>query len=141
MKGRRRRRRDGEVNLTPLIDVVFLLLIFFMVSTTFTRETRLELQLPEAQGEAPPPQEQGVEIRVARDGSYAVNGKALVNRRVETLVEALRRESLGPDEPVLIVADGEAPHRAVVAAMDAAGRAGLTRLRIATREPDAAPAQ
>ena len=137
MKLRRQKRHQDGINLTPLIDVVFLLLIFFMVSTTFTRETRLEVELPEAEGSAKTEEPQTVvEILIDSDGSYAVNGNLLVNRKIDTIMTALKQE-VGTDEtmPVIITADADAPHRAVVAAMDAAGRLGLRKLSIATQEP------
>jgi len=118
MNMRPRRREDPEVNLTPLIDVVFLLLIFFMVSTTFTRETELKVQLPEAGGEAVEQPAEAVEVVVSADGRYFVNGRAVINRELATLRRAMRAE-----------------HQAVVRAMDAAGRAGFERLSIATVRP------
>ncbi len=137
MKFRRRPRLDNSVNLTPLIDVVFLLLIFFMVSTTFTRETRLVIDLPEAHGhDSPEPSERLIEVAITRDGGYSVNGRTLVNRHLDTLMKALSQESAGDSAiPLLISADGESPHRSVVTAMDAAGRLGFSQLRIATQEP------
>ena len=137
MKFRRQRRQQDGINLTPLIDVVFLLLIFFMVSTTFTRETRLEVELPEAEGEVQKePPKDVIEILIDEEGSYAVNGNLLINRKVDTIMAALQEVS-GSDSkmPVLITADARAPHRAVVTVMDAAGRLGFTRLSISTQEP------
>jgi biopolymer transport protein ExbD len=140
VKFKRRQRPDNSVNLTPLIDVVFLLLIFFMVSTTFTRDTRLLIELPEADGERVESEEpQQIEIAISRDGSYSVNGNGLVNRQADTLREALRRVSAGnTDMPLVISADGAASHRSVVTAMDVAGRLGFSRLSIATQEPQEA---
>ena len=138
MRFRRQRRRQDGINLTPLIDVVFLLLIFFMVSTTFTRETRLAVELPEADGkrletdEADP-----VEVIVDSSGGYAVNGRTLVNRDIETIMSALEQLSEGDmSTPVTISADSEAPHGAVVTVMDAAGRLGLSHLKFAAQEPE-----
>ena len=79
MKFRRKRLDDVGVNLTPLIDVVFLLLIFFMVSTTFTRETQLSIDLPEAQGEVKQSSEEEIEILIDESGGYRVNGQGLVD--------------------------------------------------------------
>lgn len=142
MKFRRTRdsSRSSGINLTPLIDVVFLLLIFFMVSTTFTRETRLAVELPEAEGE-PPSEElpETIEVVVEEDGSYAVNGKALVNRKIDTIMSALQLESHADMTiPITITADAEASHRAVVTVMDAAGRLGFSRLSFSTQEPQEA---
>ena len=125
---------EPSINLTPLIDVVFLLLIFFMVTTTFTRETRLQVNLPEAEAETLSAQSERLEIMVSRDGSFALNGQALVDRRIETLLRSLELESEGNlDLSVMIVADSEATHQSVVTAMDAIGQAGFARLSIATQ--------
>jgi len=112
MKFRRRRRNEVSIELTPLIDVVFLLLIFFMVSTTFIRETQLELELPEASGELQQPEEQSIVITIAQDGTYAVNDQALVNNQLATLMRALRQQigegdALDADGRVLVVEIGE----------------------------------
>ena len=137
MMFRRQRRYHEGINLTPLIDVVFLLLIFFMVSTTFTRETRLEVELPEAEGQArSEPDKTVIEILIDKEGSYAVNGNLLVNRKIDTIITALNQVS-GADTsmPILITADAQAPHRSVVTVMDAAGRLGFAKLNISTQEP------
>ncbi len=138
MNFRRRRRDEAGVDLTPLIDVVFLLLIFFMVSTTFIRETQLKIDLPEASGELQEIEEDIIEITVDRRGDYAVNQQLLVNNELDTLLRALR-ERLGDREPtlrVIITADASAAHADVVRAMDAAGRVGLSRVSITTRQPE-----
>jgi biopolymer transport protein ExbD len=136
VKFRRQRREDLSVNLTPLIDVVFLLLIFFMVSTTFTRETRLAVDLPESSGVPAEVQPEQIEILVDEQGNYRVNGRALVDQRLETLQAALYQDSRGDTTlPLLISADADAPHRFVVRAMDAAGQMGFARLGIATLQP------
>lgn len=123
--------------MTPLIDVVFLLLIFFMVTTTFSRETRLLVNLPEANAEAVESNPAQIEILVARDGSFSINGRALVNSRIETLMQGLEIESGGDHSlPILLIADAEATHQSVVTAMDGIGQSGFTRLNIATQRPD-----
>ncbi len=137
MKFKRKRSKDQGINLTPMIDVVFLLLIFFMVSTTFTKETHLQVELPQADGEQAEAQPESMEILVARDGSYSINGKALVNRKVDTLIAALKDTATGnTDIPLVITADANASHQSVVTAMDAAGRAGFVHLSITTRRPE-----
>ncbi len=135
MKFGPRRRPEASIELTPLIDVVFLLLIFFMVSTSFVREARIAVDLPEAAGDAPDA-EAGLALSIDAAGGYAVNGRALADGEVATLVGALRPLA-GPDgrSHLLIAADASATHRAVVRAMDAARRAGIARIDIATREP------
>ena len=122
--------------MTPLIDVVFLLLIFFMVTTTFSRETRLLVSLPEAHAEAAESNPAQIEILVARDGSFSINGRGLVNSRIETLVQGLEIESGGDHSlQILLIADAEATHQSVVTAMDGIGQSGFTRLNIATQRP------
>ncbi|MDZ7781756.1 MAG: biopolymer transporter ExbD [Halioglobus sp.] len=136
MKFRRQRRDEVGINLTPLIDIVFLLLIFFMVSTTFTRETQLSIDLPEAKGEPKASLDEQIEILVDEAGSYRVNGRALVDNRMRTLQAAIYKESAGDTTlPMVITADAQAPHQDVVRAMDAAGQVGFIHLSITTREP------
>lgn len=136
MKFRRQSRGGVEVNLTPLIDVVFLLLIFFMVSTTFTRETQLSIDLPEATGEVREAPEQQVEIMIDEAGNYRVNGRKLVDARPRTLQAAIYKVSAGDTTlPMVITADAEASHQSVVRAMDAAGQIGFVHLSITTRQP------
>ena len=136
MKFRRQRREALSVNLTPLIDVVFLLLIFFMVSTTFTRETQLSIDLPEATGLVREEVTEQIEILIDEAGEYRVNGRLLVDGRVRTLQAALYEESDGDTTlPMVISADAQATHESVVRAMDAAGQMGFTRLTIASVQP------
>jgi biopolymer transport protein ExbD len=137
MKFERQLKEEVGVNLTPLIDVVFLLLIFFMVTTTFTRDSNLLINLPEASGEPAAEAALRVEILIARNGTYAVNGRTLVNNRLETLMEAVA-ELAGGDftVPVTITADADTTHQSVVTAMDAVAQLGFTRLNIATRQAE-----
>jgi len=136
VKFQRRLKEELSINLTPLIDVVFLLLIFFMVTTTFTRETRLSVNLPEADGAPAEENPDQVEILVSQGGGYSINGRALVNSRLETLMSGLEQVTQGDRNVALIlIADAEATHQAVVTAMDAIGRSGFFRLSIATRKP------
>ena len=136
MKFRRQTRQDLSVNLTPLIDVVFLLLIFFMVSTTFTRETQLSVDLPEATGLKRDEVDRQVEILIDEQGQYRVNGRALLDTRLRTLQAAMYEVSQGDTTlPLVISADAEAAHQAVVRAMDAAAQMGFSRLSIASIQP------
>ena len=141
MKFRRQGLEEVNVNLTPLIDVVFLLLIFFMVSTTFTKETHLSIDLPEAQGEASTDTAEQIEILINEAGDYTINSRALVDTRLATLMAAIRQVSAGDTSlPLVITADAQTPHEAVVRAMDAAGQMGFVHLSITTlqpRDPDA----
>ena len=146
MNLRPHRREPADINLTPLIDVVFLLLIFFMVSTTFKDEARLRVQLPEAQGEEIPAEEpEMIRLVIDRTGSFNVDDRAVLDRKTETLVDALK-ERLGEDEPlpVLIQADAQTPHQAVMTALDAASQAGLVQIAFAAtrvRQEDAEAAR
>jgi biopolymer transport protein ExbD len=140
VKFRRQKRVDNQVNLTPLIDVVFLLLIFFMVSTTFTNESHLVLDLPEADGEVEETPVDGIEILIGKNGDYTINGKQLINRQLNTLMKSLGEVSLGNSElPLTITADANTSHQSVVTAMDAAGKMGFIHLKITTKQPDEEP--
>jgi biopolymer transport protein ExbD len=130
---RRRQPEEVGVNLTPLIDVVFLLLIFFMVSTTFDRQSVLQLELPraDASDEQLPPRT--VELVINADGRFFLDGAELVNTQRDTLRAALGEVIEGDQEtPLVIRADARTPHQSVVTAMDVAQRLGLSRLSIAT---------
>jgi len=122
------------INLTPLIDVVFLLLIFFMVSTTFTKETQLKVDLPQATTDQVA-QIEMLEIIIKADGSFAINDKTLVNAQPKTLRAALLKESDGDlATPLKISADASTPHQAVITAMDVAANLGFSQLSLTTRE-------
>ncbi len=137
MKLRHSKKEAPEVNITPLIDVVFLLLIFFMVSTTFQREAELSIELPEASSEAPESVDPRIEIAIDATGRYFVNGRPLVNRQPETIRKALKQASEGrKSAPVVISADANTPHQAVVTVMDAARQLGLVKLTFAARLGD-----
>ena len=136
MQFRRQKNQEVSVNLTPLIDVVFLLLIFFMVSTSFTKETHLSLDLPEAKGEQATVPVDNIEIIISSGGNYAVNGRSLVSSSLGNLQKALAELSEGNTEiPLVITADANTPHQAVITAMDAAGRLGFAKLSLTTQEP------
>ena len=140
MKFRRRPRQEVGIDLVPLIVVVFMLLIFFMVSTTFIRETALEVDLPEATADLRESASDVIEVTIDANGTYSVNNRLLVNNQLATLLKALEEVSGGDTTRRLIItADAEARHQAVVRAMDAAGQVGLTRLSITTRKPEASP--
>lgn len=138
MKFRRNRQRENvDINLASLIDVVFVLLLFFVVTTTFTRETQLRVELPEATTAEQPPADQGklVEVTISADGVYSVNNHLLPKSDLASLTEAIERESGGDNTlPLAISADGKTPHQAVITAMDAAGKLGFSHLRMTTVE-------
>lgn len=136
MKFRRKPRENIEIGLTSLIDVVFILLLFFVVTTTFTRETQLKVDLPEAAGGQPPEQDgRSLELVIDAEGQFFLNGQALLKSDLPTLMTALSREANGDTGlPLTISADAKTQHQAVVVAMDAAGKLGFSRLRITTLE-------
>lgn len=138
MKFRKRRSRtqDVEVNLIPLIDVVFFIVIFLVMSMTFTNESRMKLELPSADSAATEQSNQPqIEIVIGFKGDYTVNNKSLIDQNVETLRRALVKEANGNKElPIVITADANTPHHAVVQAMDAAGQEGFEHLRITTKQ-------
>ncbi len=128
-----RRREDPELNMTSLVDVVLLLVIFFMLSTTFVKEGRLQVELPSASITQAEAAGEPVVITVTAQGSYRVNDRALVNNSRETLRAALLKTAGdATDQPVTIRADARASHQAVVTAMDVAGRLGFKQVNIAT---------
>lgn len=138
MNLRPNRTEPPDINLTPLIDVVFLLLIFFMVSTTFKDDARIKVQLPEAQGEEVPADEpQVLEIVIDGAGSYYVNQRVVVDRKLKTLKKAIAGAA-GEDReiPVVIKADAKTPHQSVMTALDAASQLGLLRFAFAATRPE-----
>lgn len=129
----RRRGLEPEINVTSLIDVVLLLVMFFMVSTSFVQDGRLKVRLPESSATPEAHTPDKITISIGADGGYLVNDRALVNRSPETLRAALAK--LAPNsagQPITIRADARATHQAVVTAMDVAGRMGFAQVNIAT---------
>lgn len=133
MRFKREAREELELNLTPLIDVVFLLLIFFMVSTTFQKESEISLQLPRASDSEVQAPKESIEIVINAAGRYFINDQEVVKTDVASLQNALYKVSGGKrDLPLTIRADAQAPHQSVVTAMDAAGQLGMLKMSIAT---------
>jgi biopolymer transport protein ExbD len=132
-----RSREEPEINVISLVDVLLVLVLFFMVSTSFLRETEISLKLPEstsaAQAETPG---EALEIVVTQSGNYIVNGRELVNSERRTLRAAIER-LIGDDRnlPVFIRADAAATHQSVITAMDVAGQLGFVKINIATTTP------
>ncbi|PCH60104.1 MAG: biopolymer transporter ExbD [Gammaproteobacteria bacterium] len=125
---------EPDLNLTPLIDVVFLLLIFFMVSTTFDRASEIQIDLPESSEHAAESADDAIEITVDVDGQYFVNKQRLVNTQAATLKRALNDAIAGrTDPPVTLVADANTPYQAVITAMDVAAQLGISRLSSVTQ--------
>lgn len=122
-----------EVSLTPLIDVVLLLLIFFMVSTTFTRESRLDISLPEASTEPVPAPASPLQVNIDSQGRYSVDDQQLARGDAAALRSALGRGLSGRSERTLVIrADAGTPHRFVVRVMDVAAQLGIRQVSIAT---------
>lgn len=132
------RWEDPAIDLAPLIDVVFLLLIFFMVSTTFTRQAEITVDLPKASAAPVEHEEKPIEVVIDAEGRYFVNRKMLVNKQIETLIAVLERirsqEGEKPSESIVISADANTPHQAVVTAMDAARQVGIYKVSLATKQ-------
>ncbi len=129
------RSEDPDVNLTPMIDVVFLLLLFFMVSTSFIRESSLKVNLPEATGEAMLEQDQPIDIVIQADGQFLVNGEALPTVSREILQNVLKSVVGDNADPhIIISADADAQYQHIVTAMDTAQQLGYTKLTLATRQ-------
>jgi biopolymer transport protein ExbD len=127
-------KEPADINLTPLIDVVFLLLIFFMVSTTFNRDSELSIELPAASAEVQTRHPESIEVAVDAQGRFYVNGRQLLNTQSKTLRQALATAAGDNDSPPLIIsADAKTPHQSVVQIMDAARELGFVRLTFATR--------
>ena len=123
---------DASINLTPLIDVVFLLLIFFMVSTTFDTTSQLKILLPEASDSKTKKAQQALNIKIDKRGHFFLNSRELGNQKSETLSIALKRSMTSQDQAVVIQSDAASPVQSLVTAMDVVGRLGLTRVSIAT---------
>ncbi|CAI8983821.1 biopolymer transport protein ExbD [Pseudomonas sp. IT-P12] len=136
MKFRRKQRENVDINLASLIDVVFILLLFFVVTTTFTRETQLRVDLPEAASGSPAEdQARHLDVTISADGVFSVNNQILPKNDLATLMDALQKESGGDTNlPLSISADGKTQHQSVITAMDAAGKLGFSHLRMTTVE-------
>ena len=126
---------DANINLTPLIDVVFLLLIFFMVSTTFDTTSQLKIKLPEASQNANQDPPQKLSLLIDAEGRFFLNSRELSNNKSATLQAALERTLDGTKRPIVIQSDANAPVQAMVTAMDVVGRLGLPQVSIATTHP------
>jgi biopolymer transport protein ExbD len=142
VKFRRKQRENVDINLVSLIDVVFVLLLFFVVTTTFTRETQLRVELPEAVSGSPAEDQQikQLDIAINAEGAFSVNNQVLQKNDLATLMDALQKESNGDTNlPLSISADGKTQHQSVITAMDAAGKLGFSHLRMTTVEAAPAP--
>ena len=139
MKLNLRPKAEPEVNMTSLIDVVLLLLVFFMVSTSFVKQSQISIRLPEADSSAIVEEvAEQLDIMITEQGIFLVNGRELINNRPETIRNALQKLSAGNTRmPLTISADGNTPHQYVVTAMDVAGKLGFVKINIATMNDSA----
>ena len=143
MKFSRSSQEEVTINLTPLIDIVFLLLIFFMVSTTFSKESQLRIRLPDASPDAEVEQRPSrLVVAITKSGDYSIRGPNestghhLLSRERSVLAQAMAKGAQGTDELVVVIrADRNTPHEAVVRVMDVARKLGLVRITFATQKP------
>jgi biopolymer transport protein ExbD len=134
MKLTMRVKAEPEVNMTSLIDVVLLLLIFFMVSTSFVKQSQISIRLPEADSAVIVEEvAETLDVMITEQGTFLVNGRELINNRPETIRNALQKVSGGNTSlPLTISADANTAHQFVVTAMDVAGKLGFVKISIAT---------
>jgi biopolymer transport protein ExbD len=132
-------RDEPEINLIPFIDILLVVLIFLMLTTTYSKFTELNVNLPVADAQAPKTNKREVVVAVGNDGRYSVNKQVLEGTSVEQLTSALAGASEGNAETVIIIsADAAATHQSVINVMDAARRAGLVQITFATQQTNAA---
>ena len=136
MKFQGSRREEPDVSMTPFIDVVFLLLIFFMVTTTFNRETEISINLPESSGEALKTEHKVVEVSIDAKGRFFVNQQEVINSSLDAIKAAMAKAAGDDKKPqVILSADRHTEHQAVITAMDAARQLGFVHLTFATSKP------
>jgi len=141
MKFQRKKREKVDITLISLIDVLFVLLLFFMVSTTFNRHTEIKLKLPEASTAEVEADPKMIKLIIDADGLYYLEGEdglphQLVNQQKDTLQrELIKLASQSKDLPVIINADGKTPHQSVITALEAAGAAGFNHITFAAQRP------
>jgi biopolymer transport protein ExbD len=138
MKFRRQPRKEDHIDVTNFIDVLLLLLIFFMIATTMTKEGHLKLELPQAVGSDDAPKVDRIEVIVDPKGAYTLNGQPLINSQSDTLHNAIEKLAIADKKtPFVVTADANVPYQFVVTVMEAAGKAGFSNLQLTTRSPEA----
>jgi biopolymer transport protein ExbD len=136
MNFRKSRTEDPEINLIPFIDVLLVILIFLMLSTTYSKFTELQVALPVASADAPRDRPAEIIVAVSADGRYTVDHQPVEGRNVELLTASLRAAAETRKDPTVIIsADATATHQSVVNVLDAARRVGLNRLTFAAQIP------
>jgi biopolymer transport protein ExbD len=129
-------REEPDINLIPMIDVLLVILIFLMVTTTFTRFAEIKINLPTAEAERPVERPNEVHVAVDPEGNYVVNNSKVAFGSVQSFAEEMRRAAAGLKDPVVVInADAKATHQSVIHVMEAARLAGLTRITFATQGP------
>lgn len=142
MNFRRREPEEPEINLIPFIDVLLVILIFLMLSTTYSKFTELQVTLPVADAEKLRDHPREIIVAIAADGRYAINRKAVEGRSVELLAAELAAAAEGSKDTMIVIsADANAAHQTVINVLDAARRAGLPRLTFATQSSRGAEAR
>jgi len=136
MNFRKKQNEPLDVNVTPLIDVVFLLLIFFMVSTTFNKTSEIQIDLPKASGKHEQQHKFVLEISIDNQGRYFVNNRRLRNNNIETLKQAIR-ETVGDrkNPHIVINSDKDTSYQSVMTAMDAVRQSGMNRFSLSVKQP------
>lgn len=136
MQLRTRRRDEPEIVVIPLIDILLMLLIFFMVATSFDKYSQMKIKLPESSAAAETNDRPVIEVAIDAQGRYFINKEELINTQTDTLKQAMQKAAAGNSEPQLILsADRMTPHQSVITAMDAARQLGFLNLTFATSSP------
>ncbi len=137
MNFRPRAKDEPEINLIPFIDVLLVVLIFLMLSTTYSKFTELQLRLPVADASAQRDHPREVIVSISADGRYSVNRSLLAARSVDAVTAALTEAAkAGPETVLIISADASSPHQSVITVLEASRRAGLTQVTFAAQLPD-----
>jgi biopolymer transport protein ExbD len=141
MRFRKRPHEEPEINLIPFIDVLLVVVIFLMLSTTYAKFTELQIKLPSADTQAQRDYPKEVVVAVSGDGRYVVNGTAITGRSVDDVAQALSNvDKLGKDTVLIIHADATAAHQTVITVMEAARRSGLSQITFAAQTSESAGA-
>ena len=131
---RRRSRDEPEINLIPMIDVLLVILIFMMVTTSYAKYSELQINLPEASGETAAAQAKSIHVAVDASEHYAINNRGVNYTGIESLVSSLKNAAGDQSDPTIIInADAKAPHQSVINVMEAARRAGYGRITFTTQ--------
>ncbi|SMG63643.1 biopolymer transport protein ExbD/TolR [methanotrophic bacterial endosymbiont of Bathymodiolus sp.] len=136
MNFRNKKHKPLDISLTPMIDVVFLLLIFFMVTTTFSRESAIKVMLPQAEGQQPEKQEQAILLTINKSGQYFIDDKPLSDKSLDTLANALTASRNNKNIPLIINADAAAPVQSAISVLDVASKEGFSNITFATQKQD-----